>query len=107
MRLRLIALLRLLWDLPSRLKGSFGRGGSAPSSILNCTLLPLGRHDVFTVGDACEGVCILGGVGSGKTSGSGAAFARAMLSANFGGLVLTAKPGERALWEGYAREAGR
>jgi type IV secretory pathway TraG/TraD family ATPase VirD4 len=46
-------------------------------------------------------------VGSGKTSGSGAAIARACLSAGFGGLVLTAKPDERGLFERYARETGR
>jgi len=83
------------------------RGGGAPTDPLDCALMPLGRHDAFTVRDACEGVAIFGAVGSGKTSGSGAAFARAFLSSGFGGLVTTAKPDERALWEHYAREPGR
>src|SRR5580658_1454862 len=90
--------------LPPRL-GFFGRGGSVPPcNPLDFVLLPLGGGDVFTVGDPCEGVAAFGGVGSGKSSGSGAALARAFLSSGFGGLVLTAKPGERAEWERYAGE---
>ena len=48
----------------------------------------------FTVRDACEGVLILGGLGSGKTSGSGALLAKKYLTNNFGGIVLTAKEDE-------------
>ena len=33
--------------------------------------------------------------------------ARAFLAHGYGGLVLTVKPDERALWERYARETGR
>jgi hypothetical protein len=47
-----------------------------------------------------------GATGSGKSSGSGQAFALAYLAAGFGGLVLTAKA-ERSLWEGYCRSTGR
>ncbi|WP_176454329.1 type IV secretory system conjugative DNA transfer family protein [Siphonobacter sp. BAB-5385] len=61
----------------------------------------------FTVRQACEGVQIFGGIGSGKTSGSGAALARAYLKAGFGGLVLCAKKDELTTWEGYAKETGR
>lgn len=69
----------------------------------------------FTIGNACEGVQIFGGIGSGKTSGSGAALAKAMLSAGFGGLVLCAKKDELETWVGnkekgivgYAQETGR
>lgn len=57
--------------------------------------------------DAFEGVQILGGTGSGKTSGSGQAIARAFLDANLGGLVLTAKTDEVLAWKNYARDAGR
>ena len=63
--------------------------------------------DAFTIRDACEGVAIFGGIGSGKTSGSGATIARSYLSAGFGGLVLCSKPEERRLWEKYAAETGR
>lgn len=63
--------------------------------------------DKFTIGEATEGVMIFGATGSGKSSGSGAKIARAYLEHNFGGLVLCAKPGERAEWEKYAEETGR
>jgi len=53
--------------------------------------------DAWTIRDACEGCQIFGVTGSGKTSGSGAALARAFLRAGFGGLALTAKPDEREL----------
>lgn len=61
----------------------------------------------FTIRQACEGVQILGGIGSGKTSGSGAGTARAYLKTGMGGLVLCAKKDELATWQQYARETGR
>ena len=57
--------------------------------------------------DAFEGVQILGGTGSGKSSGSGQALARSFLESNLGGLVLTAKTDEVLSWQRYARAAGR
>ena len=63
--------------------------------------------DYVTIGDACEGIAVIGGTGSGKTTGSGSALAHAFLSHGFGGLVLAAKPEERRLWERYARTTGR
>jgi len=65
------------------------------------------QSDPFTLGDAFEGVLIQGATGSGKSSGSGRALARSYLAAGFGGLVLTAKPDERKLWESYCRATGR
>ena len=65
-----------------------------------------GEED-FTVGNACEGIQIFGGIGSGKTSGSGEAFARAFLRAGFGGLVLCAKKDVLQEWKRYAAETGR
>lgn len=50
---------------------------------------------------------IFGALGSGKTTGSGQAIAKAYLAAGFGGLILTAKPDERELWEKYADQTGR
>lgn len=70
-------------------------------------LLKLSSADMFTVRDACQGVAVFGGIGSGKTSGSGQALATAYLRAGFGGLVLCAKPDEVALWRRYAAESGR
>ena len=55
----------------------------------------------------CEGELCLGATGSGKSTGSGQALAMSCLAAGFGGLVLTAKPDKRALWESYCRRAGR
>jgi len=74
---------------------------------LDTQLLHLSPLDTWTIRDACEGVQIFGAIGSGKTSGSGAALAKAFLRAGFGGLVMCAKPEERQLWEGYAKETGR
>ena len=67
----------------------------------------LSPYDVWTIRDACEGTQIFGAIGSGKTSGSGAAIAKAYLRQGFGGLVLCAKPEERKLWQQYAAETGR
>ena len=74
---------------------------------LDTPLLYLSDTDVFTVRDACEGVQVFGATGSGKTSGSGAALARAFLRAGFGGLVCCAKPEERRMWQKYAEATGR
>lgn len=65
------------------------------------------QFDLWTIGDACEGVQIFGTTGSGKTSGSGQTIARAFLRNDFGGLILCAKIDERELWERYARETKR
>jgi len=61
----------------------------------------------WKVGDAFQGTQIFGGTGSGKTTGSGAALACAMLRAGFGGLVLTAKADDASRWKSYARVCGR
>ncbi len=63
--------------------------------------------DLWRIRDASEGLLIFGAVGSGKTSGSGAAFARAFLQAGFGGLVLTAKPDEARRWLRMCQETSR
>ncbi len=74
---------------------------------LDQPLLSFSPKDHWTLRDACQGTQIMGGTGSGKTSGTGRAIAMAFLRAGFGGLVLCAKPGESALWRKYARETGR
>src|ERR1700728_69768 len=61
----------------------------------------------WSLSDAFQGVQVFGGTGSGKSSGSGQALARAFLKANLGGLVLTAKTDEAAQWVEYAKDAGR
>ena len=77
------------------------------SNLLDVPLLRLTPLDNFTVRDAVQGVCVTGGIGSGKTSGSGAALAQAYLRAGMGGLVLCAKPEEVDLWKGYCATTGR
>lgn len=62
---------------------------------------------IWTVRHAVEGVQIFGGIGSGKTSGSGRFLALKYLKAGFGGLVLTVKPDEVAMWLMYCTEAKR
>lgn len=77
-----------------------------PAPDLDAPLLHFGS-DMWTLREAYEGVHIFGGVGSGKSTGSGAALAKTFLSAGFGGLVCCAKPEDRRLWERCAREVGR
>lgn len=64
-------------------------------------------ENCWTLQDALRGTQIFGGIGSGKTSGSGRLIAKAFLKKGFGGLVLCAKPDERSNWEKLALEAGR
>ncbi|MGE6221068.1 TraM recognition domain-containing protein [Nubsella zeaxanthinifaciens] len=61
----------------------------------------------WTYRHAFEGVQIFGGIGSGKTSGSGAKIAMKYLEKGFGGLVLTVKHDEVENWLDYARRANR
>lgn len=63
--------------------------------------------DSLRLRDCVEGIFISGSTGSGKTSGSGAALARAYLQHGFGGLVTCAKPDDAEIWRRYARETGR
>jgi len=83
--------------------------GSAVNYVgnLDTPLLRLSARDNFTLRDGCQGVHVFGGIGSGKTSGSGKALAHAYLRAGFGGLVLAAKPEEVQLWQDYAKATGR
>lgn len=75
---------------------------------LDKKLLQLSEDTFWTARNAVEGVQIFGGIGSGKTSGSGKTLALSYLKAGFGGLVLTVKPEERKLWEEeYCEMTGR
>lgn len=74
---------------------------------LDSALLRLTPWDSFTLRDAVQGISIMGGIGSGKTSGSGKSIAHSYLRAGFGGLILCAKPEEAPLWRKYCNETGR
>jgi hypothetical protein len=77
------------------------------SSILDRVLYHFNDLEPFTIRDACEGVQIFGGIGSGKTSGSGESLAKAFLKSGMGGLVLAAKKDVLDDWQRYAKETGR
>lgn len=74
---------------------------------LNIPLLKLSGEDNFTLADACAGVHIFGGIGSGKTSGSGRMLAGAYLRAGMGFCITAVKPDEITLWQGNVTEHGR
>jgi Type IV secretory system Conjugative DNA transfer len=61
----------------------------------------------WSIRHAVEGVQIFGGIGSGKTSGSGNMLALKYLASGFGGLVLTVKSTEKEAWQEYCRLTGR
>ena len=61
---------------------------------LDTPILHLGDGVTWTARNAVEGVQIFGGIGSGKTTGSGETLAKKYLSQGYGGLVLTVKPNE-------------
>lgn len=68
-----------------------------------------GRYGTYgwSLRQAVEGLQIFGGIGSGKTSGSGRTIATEYLRCHFGGLVLTVKNDERLQWEKYCKETNR
>ena len=63
--------------------------------------------DIWTLQDAVNGVQIFGGIGSGKSSGSGKTIAHAFLKANYGGLILTSKVSETIRWLEYGKKRNR
>lgn len=73
---------------------------------LNAPLLRFGNAP-WTIGNACEGTLILGATGSGKSSGSGAHIAKSFLLSGMGGMILCAKPDEKARWLHYAKQCNR
>lgn len=77
----------------------------AKRNHLRQILCQLGEENYWRGKDAVEGTQIFGATGSGKTSGSGRAFATALLRAGYGGLVLTAKADELETWKGYFKAA--
>ncbi len=84
-----------------------GRAATRDPWDLSTPLLRWSDDDAWTIGDAVTGTLVTGATGSGKTTGSGQAMAMAMLRRGFGGIVLTTKPDERSMWEGYIKRAGR
>lgn len=87
--------------------GNHDAGDRGTVSALDRPLVYLTDYDAWTVRDAVGGAVILGGPGSGKSSGPARHMATSFLEAGFGGLVLCAKPSEAAKWLGFARATGR
>jgi hypothetical protein len=63
--------------------------------------------ETWTLNDVTQGTLILGATGSGKTSCSGRTIAKAFLAKQFGGLILTTKPGEGKEWTLFCKGMGR
>lgn len=75
---------------------------------LNEPVFHIGKEKVpWTIANSVEGLQIFGGIGSGKSSGSGRFFALKYLSKGYGGLVLTVKPDEKDEWVKYCKIANR
>lgn len=83
------------------------RAQNVPRWDLAAPLLRWSEEDQWAIRDAVEGCFISGATGSGKTSGSGRALATSFLRQGFGGLILTAKPGDRDMWKSLCLAAGR
>ena len=82
--------------------------GTVKDSLAS-VLLWWGEKDAFTVRDLLNGgVAIFGRTGSGKTSSSGKALANAIVRhPGSGGLILAAKPEDKAMWQSIFAAAGR
>lgn len=74
---------------------------------LDETLVQFSPYDSFSHRDAMNGNIVFGGVGSGKSSGSGATFLRSYMATGYGMLCLTVKPEETQELEAIANEQGR
>lgn len=89
----------------------FTRRGSPSRSShrwnLSDPVLWMSDNDPWTIGDACQGTQIWGSTGSGKSSGSLAWIVQSFLRMGFGGLFLTAKPGDAETYASYCKAAGR
>ncbi|MCE2029922.1 TraM recognition domain-containing protein [Sessilibacter corallicola] len=74
---------------------------------LDMPLLYFSDNDPLTLRDAYMGIGIFGATGSGKTSSSGQAIARAFLRHNLGGLVICSKHDEAKQWLRWAKQEKR
>lgn len=70
-------------------------------------LVTFSRRDRLTIGDAFENTLVLGGSGSGKTTGSCFTLLMAMMALGFGGLILTTKVDDADRMVRLARRCGR
>lgn len=81
---------------------------NARELYLKAELFRFGDYESITGRDGVEGIIIMGALGSGKTTGSGCAIARAFLRAGWGGIVFVSKADELSMWANdYFAETGR
>ncbi len=90
------------------------RAFAQPSDRLETPLFYWTQRDPFSVRSLLNGgLCILGAVGSGKTSSSGKLVGTSIVRysdgnvAKSGGLILAAKPEDLVMWRGIFEAAGR
>jgi hypothetical protein len=76
-------------------------------NLLDRPLVYFSKEAVWTIRHALEGLLIVGGTGSSKTSGSARTALLAMLSEGWGGIVLTVKKDERQRIVDYCNQTGR
>lgn len=74
---------------------------------LSTPLLWLSESDPFTIGQACEGVQVFGSTGSAKTTSTMAELIKSYLLAGFGGVFLTVKSDDSAMYQRYCQETNR
>lgn len=74
---------------------------------LRTPLFRWSRHEAYLLAHALQNILVVGGTGSGKSTGSGRFILTSYLANGFGGLVLCAKPGEADVVREYARATGR
>jgi hypothetical protein len=88
--------------------GVWTRDSQSPDD-LDTVLLNWTSRDPYTVRDLINGgVAVLGRTGSGKSSSSGRLLAESVIRfPRSGGLILAAKPDDRAFWESLFARAGR
>lgn len=61
----------------------------------------------WTIRDSFECICVMGAIGSGKSSGSLAAISRSYLRSGFGAVFHTVKREDSTVYEQYIRDSGR
>lgn len=93
-------------------KGGTPEAEASPSDVsdqwdMERALLHFTHADSWTWRNAFDGTNVTGSIGAGKTSGSGAAMAKAFLQHGAGGLVVCVKQSEAPMWIEYARATGR
>ena len=99
-----------MWPFTRRAKPPPGRPPPSrppPQWNLSDPVLWLSDGDPWSISDATMGTQVWGSTGSGKSSGSLAWIVRSFLRMGFGGLFLTAKPGDAEVYAGYCKATGR